>query len=70
MAVLALAPHTVEASRQALQQSGIASSVQLFVPVFPIALQEDTACKGMPCQPSGTAMQKSFVIQGLFQAHR
>ena len=56
---LALAPHTVAALNDALQQLGWRRMAQLFVPVFPI----DT---GAPA----AAPRQGFVLQGLLEAHR
>lgn len=69
MELLALAPHTVDECKRVLQDGGVAASVQLFVPVFPITTGAP-ACNGSLCWDPGTATRNSFVLQGLFQPHR
>ena len=64
--VLALAPHTVAATRAILGKHGLNISVDLFVPIFAI----DTSClEDEPgCVDADT--RKGFVLQGLFANNR
>ncbi|MCJ1426916.1 hypothetical protein MMC29_004819, partial [Sticta canariensis] len=66
---LALAPHTVTATKANLQRMRINAPVSLFVPIFPIGLDcSDEERAGKPdCDDSE---RKGFVLQGLFQTHR
>lgn len=66
--VLALAPHTVEASKLALQRKSLTAAAHLFVPVFPISLEGQ--CARTACMSGAAASQDGFVLQGLFQPHR
>ncbi len=68
--VLALAPHTVEASALALRKKGLTAVTHLFVPVFPISVPTEHCTDSSACQSGGVAMQRGFVLQGLFQAQR
>ena len=68
---MALAPHTVSATSQALSRIDLAHAVptRLFVPVFPVG-NLSSSCESESACSAADSAQKAFVLQGLFQSHR